>query len=109
MIQRASRGTEEEGSKTNQSQRSQRVGSRENFKQRKIRRVEKYLVRWKGFTVEHDTWEREKDLGNAREAVGKFERRMSEIRKQEKLNRMEEKDFRREELPERYTMKTLYG
>ena len=59
--------------------------------------------------MEHNIWEREKDLGNAREAVGKFEGRMSEIRRQEKLDRMEEKDFRRGELPERYTMKTLYG
>ena len=29
---------------------------------RKIRKVEKYLVRWKGFTVEGDTWEIKKDL-----------------------------------------------
>jgi len=60
--------------------------------------------------VEHDTWEREEDLGNAREAVEKFEGRMSaEIRKQEKLDRIEEKNFRREELPEKYTVKMLYG
>ena len=60
--------------------------------------------------MEYDTWEREKDLGNAREAVGKFEGRISaEIRRQEKLDRMEEKDFRREELPGKYTVKMLYG
>ena len=77
---------------------------------RKIRGVEKYLVQWKRFTVKYDTWEREEDLGNARKAVGEFERRMSaEIRRQEKLDRMEEKDFRREELPEKYTAKMLYG
>ena len=46
--------------------------------------------------AEHDTWKREEDLGNTREAVGEFERRMSaEIRRQEKLDRMEEKDFRK--------------
>jgi len=33
---------------------------------RKIRGVDKYLVRWKGFTVEYDTWERKENLGNAR-------------------------------------------
>ena len=39
-----------------------------------------------------------------------FERRMSaEIRRQEKLDRIEEKDFRRKELPEKYTVKMLYG
>jgi len=77
---------------------------------RKIREVEKYLVQWKGFTVEHNTWEREKDLGNTSEVVGEFEGRMSaEIRRQEKLDRIEEKDFRRRELPGKYTVKILYG
>ena len=59
--------------------------------------------------AEHDIWEREEDLGNAREAVEEFERRMSaEVRRQEKLDRMEEKDFRREKLPGKYMAKMLY-
>jgi len=59
--------------------------------------------------AEHDIWEREENLGNTREAIEKFERRMStEVRKQEKLDIIEEKNFRREELPEKYTMKMLY-
>ena len=38
-----------------------------------------------------------------------FERRMSaEVRRQEKLDRMEEKDFRREKLPGKYMAKILY-
>ena len=42
--------------------------------------------------------------------MGEFEERMSaEIRRQEKLDRMEEKNFRRGELPEKYTAKILYG
>jgi len=41
--------------------------------------------------------------------MGEFEGRMSaEIRRQEKLDRMEEKDFRRGELPGKYIVKTLY-
>jgi len=32
----------------------------------------------------------------------------AEVRRQEKLDMMEEKDFRREELPERYMAKMLY-
>ena len=32
----------------------------------------------------------------------------AEVRRQEKLDMMEEKDFRREELPEKYTVKMLY-
>ena len=48
-------------------------------------------------------------MGNTRKVVEKFERRMSaEIRKQEKLDRIEEKDFRRRELPIKYTAKMLY-
>jgi len=33
----------------------------------------------------------------------------AKVRKQEKLDMMEEKDFRRGELPEKYTAKMLYG
>jgi len=42
--------------------------------------------------------------------VGEFEGRVSaEIRRQEKLDRMEEKDFRRGKLLGKYTAKMLYG
>ena len=50
---------------------------------RKVRGIEKYLVQWKGFTVEHNTWEKEEDLVNTREAVDEFEERIStEVRRQ---------------------------
>jgi len=40
----------------------------------------------------------------------KFEGRMNtEVRRQEKLDMAEEKDFRRGELPEKFTAKRLYG
>jgi len=39
----------------------------------------------------------------------KFERRMNtEVRRQEKLDRVEEKDFRRGELPGKFMAKMLY-
>jgi len=77
---------------------------------RKIREVDKYLVRWKEFTVEHDTYERKEDLGNAREALEEFERRMNtEVRRQEKLDMAEKKDFRRRELLGKFMAKILYG
>ena len=67
-------------------------------------------MRWKGFTVEHDTWERKKDLRNAREVLEEFEERMNtEVRRQEKIDMVEERDFRRGELPEKFTAKILYG
>ena len=51
---------------------------------RKIQGIEKYLVCWKVFTAENDTWEKKKNLKNARELVDKFEERMSmEVRRQE--------------------------
>ena len=44
---------------------------------RKIRGIEKYLVQWKGFMVEHDTWEKKEDLRNTKEALKEFKRRMN--------------------------------
>jgi len=77
---------------------------------RKIRGVEKYLVRWKGFMAEGDTWERIENLKNAEEAIKEFEGKMSvEIRRQEKIDMAEERDFRRGELPGKFTAKILYG
>ena len=58
---------------------------------RKIRGVETYLVHWKGFMVEHDIWERLEDLGNAKEVLEEFKGRMdTEVRRQEKIDRVEE-------------------
>ena len=52
---------------------------------------------------------REKDLGNAREVLEEFKGRMNaEVRRQEKLDMMEEKDFRRRGLPENFMVKMLY-
>jgi len=59
--------------------------------------------------AEHDTWEKKEDLGNVREVLEEFERRMNaEVRRQEKLDIAEERDFRRGELPEKFTAKMLY-
>jgi len=77
---------------------------------KKIRGVEKYLVWWKGFTAEENTWERIENLKNAKEAIKEFEGKMSmEMRKQEKIDMAEERDFRRGELPGKFTAKMLYG
>jgi len=46
--------------------------------------------------VEHDSWKKKKDLGNTKEVVAKFGRRLNtEVRRQEKLDRVEERNFRR--------------
>ena len=60
--------------------------------------------------VEGDTWERKENLKNSEEALIEFKRRMiMEIRRQEKLDMAEERDFRREELPGKFTVRMLYG
>jgi len=49
-------------------------------------------------------------LKNAGEALEEFEGRINaEIRRQEKIEMAEEKDFRRGKLPEKFMAKMLYG
>ena len=43
-----------------------------------IRGKEKFLVRWKGYTVEGDTWEGRENLENAKELVEEFEKEYKE-------------------------------
>ena len=74
-----------------------------------MRGIVKYLVWWKEFTAEYNSWEREEDLENAKEVVAEIKKRVNtEVRKQEKLDIVEERDSRRGELPEKYTAKMLY-
>jgi len=48
-------------------------------------------------------------LKNAKELVAEFEERVkAEVRRQEKLDQVEERDFRREGLLERYIARILY-
>ena len=48
-------------------------------------------------------------MENTKEVVAEFEEKMSiEVRQQEKLERVEEKNFRREELLRKYMAKMLY-
>ena len=76
---------------------------------RKVRGKDKYLVRWKGFTAESDTWERRENLENAKEIVEEFEkeywRDIEDMARQE----CKEEMFQQRELPGRFTAKMLYG
>ena len=72
---------------------------------KKIRGVEKYLIRWKGFTAEGDTWEKKENLKNAEEMIKEFERGEVVVRREVE----EEGEYRKMELPGKYTAKLLYG
>ena len=76
----------------------------------------KYLVKWKGYTAEENTWEGLENLKNAGEKIkefekGRFEEEIQKIRmkkgKEMKLN-LEAEEFIRGELLRRYTAKLLY-
>jgi len=41
---------------------------------RRVRGKDKYLVRWKGFTAESDTWEGRENLKNAKKAIKEFKK-----------------------------------
>jgi len=45
---------------------------------RMVQGKDKFLVWWKGYTVEEDTWENRENLGNAKELVEEFEREYRE-------------------------------
>ena len=45
---------------------------------RMVRGKENFLVRWKGYTVEEDTWENRENLGNIKELVEKFKKNYGE-------------------------------
>jgi len=49
-------------------------------------------------------------LENAKKVIAEFERKVNaEVRRQEKLNIAKERNFRREDLLGKYTVKMLYG
>ena len=75
----------------------------------RIQGKDKYLVQWKGFMAESDTWEGRENLRNAREAIEEYEKEyqqdMEDIRKQEK----EEEMFKRGELLGWFMARKLFG
>ena len=90
----------------------------EEILDRQERRIKtKYLVKWKEYMAEENTWEELENLKNVREKIeefekGRFEEEIRIIRmkkgKEIKLN-LEAEEFRRGELPEKYMVKLLYG
>jgi len=76
---------------------------------RRVQGKDKYLVRWKGFTAESDTWEEKENLKNAQEAIEEFEKEYQRGMEDVAWQEHEEEIFKREELLGRFTTRTLYG
>jgi len=74
-----------------------------------VRGKDKYLVCWKGFTADSDTWEGSENLKNAKEVIKEFEKEyrqdIEDVAQQEHKEAM----FKQEELLGRFTARTLYG
>jgi len=75
-------------------------------KRKRYGKVE-YLVRWREYTAEEDTWEKEGNLGNVREAVEDYEKEYEKIAR--RIREEEDGAYSKSELPGRYTAKVLYG
>jgi len=72
---------------------------------RQVRGKDKYLVRWKRFMAEFDTWEGRENLENAKEAIKEFEKEYQQDMEDMARQEHEEGMFRRGELPGRFTAK----
>jgi len=73
---------------------------------RMVRGKEKFLVRWKGYTAEEDTWENKENLENVKELVEEFEKEYREEVKELRQQKQEEKE---KEFSREFMAKLLYG
>ena len=99
------RGQKKEEGKPIEVERTEEWEVKKILNKKKIRGVEKYLIWWKGFTAEGDTWERRENLKNAKELIEEFERGEMVVRREVE----EEGEYKRMELPGKYMAKLLYG
>jgi len=78
---------------------------------RKVRGKDKFLVWWKGFTAEGNTWESQENLQNAGDLLKEFKEEYSrdsrEVRQQEKVE--DNKDYWRGGFPGWYAARRLFG
>jgi len=75
---------------------------------RRVREKDKYLVRWKGFTAESNTWEGKENLKNAQEVIEEFEKEYRRDIEDVAWQEHKETMFKRGELPGKFTAKMLY-
>ena len=78
---------------------------------RKVRGKNKFLVQWKGFTAEEDTWENRENLQNAGDLLREFKEDYNKdnrkVRQQEEVE--DDKDYWRRGFPGWYATRRLFG
>ena len=75
----------------------------------RVRGKDKYLVHWKGFMVESDTWEEKENLKNAKKTIKEFEKEYRRDMEDMAWQEYKETTFKCGELPGKFTMKVLFG
>ena len=76
---------------------------------RRVRGKDKYLVCWKGFMAESNTWEGRENLENAKEVIEEFKKEYRQDIEDVAWQECEETTFKHGELPGRFMAKKLFG
>jgi len=76
---------------------------------RQVKGKDKYLVYWKGFTVESDTWEGRENLENAKDTIEEFKKEYQQDMEDVARQECEKTTFKHGELPGKFMVKMLYG
>ena len=108
-VQGTSRRAKERGGKTGGSRRNQRMEGRKNLEQKESKRGRKVFGAVERVYSRRRYMGEKENLKNVEEVLEEFEGRMSaEVRRQERIDMAEERNFRRRELPEKFTARMLY-
>jgi len=70
-----------------------------------VREKDKYLVQWKGFMAESDTWEGRENLKNAKEEIEEFKKKYQQDIEDVARQKHKDRTFKRGELLERFIRK----
>jgi len=76
---------------------------------RRVREKDKYLVCWKGFMAESNSWERRENLENEKEVIKEFEKGYQQDMEDVVRQECKETMFKCGELPGKFMAKMLYG
>jgi len=78
VVQAPGRRTKENSTKTSYYQGRRGIQDKKILNKRIVREKKKFLVQWKRYMAEGDTWKSRKNLKNTKELVEEFEREYRE-------------------------------